>query len=267
MESEGARVVFLGTGGANSIRRSCAGVAVVLSGGEAILLDTCGGNEVLRQLHAAGVPAESIRAVVVTHQHYDHASGLPPLILQFVRHDRPVDVFCPRGAVPLLKMVLDVLCPKAADRMGERLRWHGCGEGDTATVEGAAGDGTRLTFFEVMHPVEALGVVVEVGGARVVYSGDTGPCDALVRAATGATLLIHESTGLAAAGERERYRAAGHSMAEDAGRAAREAGVQRLILTHVGDASAERCAQLVEEAAGEYPGPVHVASDLEVVPL
>ncbi len=263
MESGGVRLTFLGTGGANSIRRSCAGIAVQLPSGATVLLDTCGGNEVLRQLAAAGIAPDTIRAVVVTHQHFDHAAGLPPLLLQFVRHDHPVDIYCPHVAVPLLRTVLEVLCPKAMQRMGGRLRWHGCSTGDSASV----GDEARLSFFEVAHVVEAIGVAVEIGGRRLVYSGDTGPSDTLVSAARGAALLIHESTGLASAGETERQRAAGHSTAGDAGRAAQAAGVQRLILTHVGDASDERCARLVAEAGTEYAGPLHVASDLEVVHL
>lgn len=261
MEERRARVVFLGTGGANSVARSCAGLAVVLPSDDVLLLDTCGGNEVLRQLHAAGIGTGSIRAVVVTHQHFDHAAGLPPLVMHFARLGREVDLYCPREAVAPLRTVVDVLSPRAAQRA--RLRWNGCVSGDTATIQ----DGVQLTFVEVQHVVPCIGVVVDVGGRRLVYSGDTGPSEALVRAAAGATLLIHEGTGLAAGGDTERTRAAGHSLAADAGRAARDAGVQRLILTHVGDASLERCARLVEEAAAEFSGPLHVASDLEAITL
>ena len=86
-----ARIVFLGTGGVNSIERSSAGIAVELPSGQALLLDTCGGNEILRQLHGARIATDRVRTIVVTHQHYDHAAGLPLMILQASRHAEPLD--------------------------------------------------------------------------------------------------------------------------------------------------------------------------------
>ena len=259
--SDRARIVFLGTGGVNSIERSSAGIAVELPSGEALLLDTCGGNEILRQMHAARVSTNRVRAIVVTHQHYDHAAGLPLMILQASRHTEALDVHCPAVSVEPLKTVVEVMCPAASGRMGARLRWHGVSgsEGDTVQVGDAA-----LTFFAVDHAVDGIGVVLERGGRRLVYSGDTGPSDALVRAARDAEILIHEATGLAAdTAAAERTHAAGHSTASDAGQVAARAAVKELVLTHVGDASPERCARLVEEARAAYGGPVRVAADLE----
>jgi len=68
-------------------------------------------------------------------------------------------------------------------------------------------------------------------GRRIAYCTDTRPCRAAVELARGAEILIHESTYGAEmqseAGER------GHSTAADAARVAAEAGVRRLILTHI----------------------------------
>lgn len=47
----------------------------------------------------------------------------------------------------------------------------------------------------VEHRGRAYGLALEhESGWKVVYSGDTKPCDALVEAGKGATLLIHEAT-------------------------------------------------------------------------
>jgi len=68
-------------------------------------------------------------------------------------------------------------------------------------------------------------------GRKIVYTGDTSPCDAVVEAARGADLLVHESTF----GDEEETRAAetSHSTARQAAEIAREAEVEMLCLTHV----------------------------------
>jgi hypothetical protein len=52
-------------------------------------------------------------------------------------------------------------------------------------------------------------------GWKLVYSGDTRPCEALVRAGAGATLLIHEATfepALAAHALRKRHSTSAEAM-------------------------------------------------------
>jgi ribonuclease BN (tRNA processing enzyme) len=57
----------------------------------------------------------------------------------------------------------------------------------------------------------------------------------------------------------------GHSTAGDAGRAAKAAGVGRLVLTHLpSDALAE---PMLEEARAAFGGPVELASDLQLIEL
>ena len=53
---------------------------------------------------------------------------------------------------------------------------------------------SRCGTAPVDHPVEAYAVRVEHGGRSLVYSGDTGPCAALVELARGADVLLCEAT-------------------------------------------------------------------------
>ena len=68
-------------------------------------------------------------------------------------------------------------------------------------------------------------------GRKVVYSGDTSPCEEVVRAAQGADLLVHEATFDET--ERERAQDTGHSTALDAAKVALAAGVKSLVLNHI----------------------------------
>lgn len=68
-------------------------------------------------------------------------------------------------------------------------------------------------------------------GRAIVISGDTAYSPELIRASHGAQLLIHEATF--AREHAALARGKGHSTADDAGRAAREAGVGELWLAHL----------------------------------
>lgn len=96
-------------------------------------------------------------------------------------------------------------------------------------------------------------------GFRLVYSGDTAPCEELRRAAAGADVLVHEAT--VASDLEAKAREFGHSTARDAALLAREAGVGTLYLVHI-SGRYDDAAPLLEEASGIFPNTV-VPNDLD----
>ncbi|GAA1431286.1 MBL fold metallo-hydrolase [Microlunatus lacustris] len=115
----------------------------------------------------------------------------------------------------------------------------------------------RLEAVRVAHPVEAYAVRVteEVpGGRSLVFSGDTGPCAALVELATGADLLLAE------AGFRDvpDNPPGVHLCAREAAEAARAAGVGALVLTHIPPWDDRE--EVLAEALPHFDGPVALAA-------
>ena len=104
-------------------------------------------------------------------------------------------------------------------------------------------DGRRVDPADLVGPPRP--------GRKVVYTGDTRPSPETVRISGEADVLVHEATFTEQ--EKDRARETGHSTAADAARVAREAGVRRLVLTHISARYAERPAQLLEEARAVFP--------------
>jgi ribonuclease Z len=114
-----------------------------------------------------------------------------------------------------------------------------------------AADGRRVQPDEVLGPSRP--------GRKVAHSGDTRPCAALIAAAQGADLLIHESTF--SDDEQARALETKHSTAREAGRVAEQAQVKRLILTHLSSRHDTDFAKLLAQAREEFKGQLEVASD------
>ena len=88
----------------------------------------------------------------------------------------------------------------------------------------------------------------------LVYTGDCGPSAELVRLAARADLLLAEATF---ADEVPDEVVGALSTARDAGRQAAEAGVRRLVLTHLTPGTDPAAAEAA--ARREYGGPIDVA--------
>jgi ribonuclease Z len=256
-EAEGRRVIFLGTGDSLNGERAQASLAVPLSSGEAMLIDASSGTILLRQLEAADIPLKSVRHLLITHPHFDHVGGLAPLLTAMVAlPETSLTVHATPGTLEVLKELLNLTIPGVEDWLSERLRWQALTSGEYTTVGDA-----RITPFEVDHGLECVGFRVEQGGSVMVHVADTRPCPSMVEYSRDADLLVHEAYG--PENDAKRAHTFGHSTAAEAGRAARDSGAKRLILTHFRHSSFVDPAQLVAEAASAFGDPVEAARDLD----
>ncbi len=116
-------------------------------------------------------------------------------------------------------------------------------------------NGRAIMPEEVMGPSRA--------GIKIVYSGDTAPCDSLAELANNADILIHEATF---SGEmKEKAMEFGHSTSIQAAEIAKKAGVKRLILTHISPRY-EDAGILLSEAKAVFKE-TYLAEDLMEFPV
>ncbi|HEX16796.1 MAG: ribonuclease Z [Thermoplasmata archaeon] len=91
------------------------------------------------------------------------------------------------------------------------------------------GESVRLKDGRIITPDMVLGPPRP--GRKIVYSGDTRPCDKVIEYAKDADILIHDSTFLSDLEDLAREYA--HSTARQAAEIASKANVDKLILTHI----------------------------------
>ena len=112
---------------------------------------------------------------------------------------------------------------------------------------------------KIIKPEDVLGEPRK--GIKIVYSGDTRPCDALIDLARDADILIHESTFQADSPDKAEETC--HSTAQDAANVALQARAKKLILTHI--STRYKKSKILEKSAKEIFKNSMVAEDLMVV--
>jgi len=259
-------VFFAGTAGSVPTARRGLPATLLRRGADKVLID-CGEGTQRQLLRSVGLP--EITEVFLTHHHVDHWLGLPGMVKSFDLRDRnaPLTVYGPPGTAALMEVMRRTAFARLGYRFSAvdlepdaivelpgyevhalRVRHRGEAYGYAIIEEGRPGrfdaeraaalgvapgpDFGRLQRGEAVGGVRPEQVVGETRrGRRLVFSGDTSPCDMVRVAAHEADLLVHEATFTTA--ERDRAMETGHSTARQAAELAAEAGVRMLALTHV----------------------------------
>lgn len=193
---------------------ACSGY-LVQAGGTTIWLDCGNGTFANLQQHVA---PETLDAVVITHEHPDHCVDIYGLhvLFHYGVERTGLPVYAPEG----LDDRLGGLLPSG---WGGTFDWHTIGEADGVTVGDLA-----LRFSRTDHPPPTYAVELQGDDRRLVYTADTGPNWTVGAFGDGADLVLSEATY-----QEGQKSWPLHLTAAEAGRAAREAGGRRLMLTHL----------------------------------
>ncbi len=96
-------------------------------------------------------------------------------------------------------------------------------------------------------------------GRKVVYTGDTKPCDSVIKLAKGADVLIHEC--MFSQEDFEKVKDMAHSTTKEAAEVAKKANVKQLYLVHFSQRYKDP--KILENEARKIFPESYVASDLE----
>lgn len=277
----GTRVILLGTGGGPRPNKKANQTSLVFLVNNVPYVVDCGGG-VSRQLAFSDIPLRNIKNIFITHHHSDHnleygnliynawASGFkgridtygPPPIekmtkLFFELNKYDIDIRIPdEGRPPLVPMI----------------HVHEFAQGGPVMEDG----NVKVTAALVNHPpvVPSFAYRFDTKDRSIVFSGDTTPCDNLVKLAQGADMLIHEVINKQALGRLMaripnadrllEHIVASHTTLEDVGKVAKACGVKKLVLTHFVPVDDPTLTEEMwrEPVVKEFKGEVVVGRDL-----
>jgi ribonuclease Z len=284
-------ITFLGTGAATpTIDRNVAGLAVQREG-ETLLFDCGEGNQRQMMRYGVGFAFREIFFSHYHADHLLGVTGLLRT-MGLQDRSAPVTLYGPKGAQRILgaaitlgiernKFPVEIVEVKPGDRLArdeyeivvfetehradtvgyalaehtrlgrfnpDRARELGIPEGP---FWGQLHKGQMVTLADgrMVGPADLVGP--PRAGRTLVYSGDTRPHLSVVEASRGADLLVHEATF--GGDEMERARETGHSTAAEAARVALDAGVRRLVLTHISSRYNRDATELLAEARAVFP--------------
>lgn len=296
----GDRLTLLGTGGGPIARVSRSQPANLLRvGDKTYLIDI--GDGTARQLVRADTRLRAVDAIFITHLHFDHTAGLAPFMaLDWQeRRTQPVAVIGPPGTAQLVDAALRYLSsgeaifrPQLPD-LGPIAAVFTGRDIDVTAARQVFDDGVvkvravENSHYSTVHfPARRYGrdraysYRFDTPRRSIVFTGDTGPSDAVAALARGADTLVTEVIDLPAImkGLRARGAATGidqepliahmareHLTPENVGRLAAAAGVKQVVLTHFATppgADAIDRNWMLAEIRRHYAGPVNFGEDL-----
>lgn len=216
-------------GGGETVRNP-AGYAV-RAGEDLILFDLGPGN--VRQLARAGLKAEDVTDVFLSHRHPDHCGDLTALLFAFHGgpHPKPrrklLRVHGPAGTRELVAALCKAWKPWL-DPKGYALEVRELADG--AEVQGV---GWVVEAKAVPHTTEALAFRISRGSSSLVYSGDMEYDEGFARFAASCDVLVIEAT----CGDDDAV--PGHLTVKQALALSRLARAGHTVLSHLSDAAAD----------------------------
>lgn len=265
------RIIFLGTGGSLPTRNRNPSAIMINREGELLLFDCGEGTQ--QQMMRARTGMMSLSSIFVSHFHADHFLGIPGLIqtMSFMGRTEPLAIYGPAGTREFTELFkafgffnfkyeicgIQLKPGDTVEREGYVIRAlkteHSIPSLGYALIENPRpGRFNREKAVELGVPPGPFFAELQKGnslevdgklvrpedvmgplrpGRIVVYSGDTRPCESILEASRDADLLIHDcsfSDEMTDWAEES-----GHSTAGEVAALAKEAGVRRLVLTHI----------------------------------
>lgn len=171
------------------------------------------------------IDSDMVDAVVISHQHPDHCTDLFTAFHAWTYRPEPrrgVPVYGPKSLWERVELFLDKSQGSALyDTFDFKPVWTG--------DEIAIGD-VAVSFVEMDHSVPTVGSRWEANNRTLFFTGDTGPGGEWHSRAAGVDVLLSEA---ALQGPSDSKAVEHHLTATEAGQIARDAGVGRLVLTHI----------------------------------
>jgi ribonuclease BN (tRNA processing enzyme) len=291
-----SQFITLGTHGGPISDRNRSQPANALVVGQAVYLVDAGDGAV-QQLARAGLSLAAVRGVFISHIHIDHTGGLFAVL--GLRHQMgsagKLTVYGPRGIKAMVDGLVAAIVPEAESGYGvpgedyvppqDTVEVVELADGAKVTLQGVtvtAAENTHYSFqkgSDLDRRYASVSFRFDMPERSIVYTGDTGPSDAVTTLARGADLLVTEIADPAfaetfvargpgpqpkRAREMHDHMVLHHVSPEQVGQMAANAQVRRVVNTHLvaGRDPNVDTSPLVAGVRKWFSGPVEIAAVL-----
>ena len=281
-QNKTTRLVLLGTkGGPRVGEAGRSNPATLLVINDVPYLVDCGYG-VTKQLITAGIALNRLRYIFITHHHSDHNLEFGPLIYNTWITGLPaqINAYGPPGLTKMMQQFFDYqkfdidtrIVDEGRNDPRKLITTHEISKPGVVLTN----DDVKVSMCIVRHPPikQAYAYRFDARDRSVVISGDTAYAPELAEFAKGADVLVHEVMylpGIEALVKRlpnakrlREHLMAAHTLPEDVGKIAAQAGVKTLVLTHFvpGDDASITDEQWSADVRKHFKGQIIVGKDL-----
>ena len=265
------KIIMLGTGNAGVTQyfNTC---FLINDEDRYFLVDTGGGNGLLKQLKAVNIHLGKIKDIFITHRHTDHILGLVWVLRMLSKSARweenfqKVNIY---GNADVIKLVRTLIASFFSEKEAKGIE---AGVELIQVEDGQEADiiGHKVRFFDI-HSTKAdqFGFCMELpDGGKLTCYGDEPVNENCREPLKGTTWLMHEAFCMYAQADEMRPYQKSHSTVKDACETAESYGIGNLILYHTEEQTIGRRKELyTAEGRQFYSGNLYVPDDLEVIEL
>lgn len=137
---------------------------------------------------------QKLKAVLLTHQHYDHIRDIPALAINYQEHESSIDIYSTQAVYEALTnhFINDIIYPNFTKRPQKKpaVRLQIIEPGKEISI-----DGYSVLPVKVTHAIPTIGYqITSAEGKTVFYTSDTGPGLTECWEVVSPELLIIETT-------------------------------------------------------------------------
>lgn len=266
------KIIVLGTGCASvtEIFNTC--FVLENETGEYFLVDTGGGNGILKQFKIANIDINKIHNVFISHKHIDHLYGMLwifraiDMSIKKGIYEGNLNIYCHDEVAEILRNQVHTLLRKVQqENLDKRIFINAVNNHEKVRILNY--DVEFLDIISKSDKQYGFKTVLD-NGKTLAFLGDEPLDEKLYDDVRNMDYLLHESFCLESETERFKPKEKNHDTVKSASMKAQMLGVKNLVLWHSQEnLGKNRKAEYTKEAKENFEGNVYVPDDFDIIEL
>lgn len=266
------KIIVLGTGTASVVNNFNTCFVLEDNNSNYLLVDTGGGNGILKQFKMANIDLNNIHNVFISHKHIDHLFGML-WIYRFVDiamakeiYEGELNIYCHDEVAKILRNQIHTLLRKEQQRfIDKRIFINVVKDHEKIKVLDY-----ELEFLDIISKSDKQYGFKTIlnNGHTLAFLGDEPLDEQLYNDVKNADYLLHEAFCLETEADKFKPREKNHDTVKSASIKAQNIGVKNLILWHTQEnLGNQRQSEYLKEAKENFKGNIFIPNDLDIIEL